>query len=100
QFADHLGLTELTRIRFNVCGALVRQIHFSFSERVQREWGHVSRHPGNTPAQFAPSHQPAPPQKAKESYLAGLSRQKRVIDVEQRSDGPPCPWFNDIIKRR
>ena len=35
QFADHLSLTELPRIGFNVCGALARQIHFTFPERVQ-----------------------------------------------------------------
>jgi hypothetical protein len=41
-----------------------------------------------------------PPQKPEESYLAGLSRQERVVDVEQRSDGPLCPSFRDIIKKR
>src|SRR5207237_1414887 len=30
QLTDHLSLTELSRMRFNVCGALARQIHFSF----------------------------------------------------------------------
>jgi len=50
QLADHLSLTELPRMRFNVCGTLAREIHFSFSERVQRERGHVSRQPGHTPA--------------------------------------------------
>ena len=32
---DHLGLTELPCIGFNVCGALASQIDFSLSERVQ-----------------------------------------------------------------
>ena len=96
---DHLGLTEFPRTRFNVCGALACQIHFSFSERVQREGGHVPSQPGRTPAQLAPSHQATPPQKPEESYLAGLSRKERVVDVEQRSDGPLCPSFSDVIER-
>ena len=100
QLADHLGLTELPRIRFNVCGALTRQIHFSFPERVQRKRGDVPRQPGRTPAQLAPSHQTTPPQKPKESYFAGLSRQERIVDVEQRSDRPLCPSFSDIIEKR
>src|SRR4029077_12800406 len=100
QLTDHLSLTELPRMRLNVCGALARQILFSFSERVQRERGHMSRQPGNTPAQLAPSHQAASPQISEESYLAGLSRQERVVDVEQSGDGPLCQPFNDIIERR
>ena len=78
--------------------ALARQIDFLFSERVQRERGNVPREPGNTPAQLAPSHQSSPPQKPEESYLAGHSREERVVDVEQRSDGPLCPSFNGIIE--
>jgi hypothetical protein len=66
---------------------------------MQREWGHVPCQPGNTPAQLAPSHQAASPQKSEESYLAGLSREERVVNVKQRSDGPLCPSFNDIIDR-
>ena len=59
----------------------------------------MSRQPGNAPAQLAPSHQAATPQIPEESYLAGLSWQERVVDVEQRGDGPLCPSFNDILER-
>ena len=59
----------------------------------------MPRQPGHAPTQLAPSHQAAPPQKPEETYLAGLSRQERVVDVEQRSDGPLRPSFSDIIKR-
>ena len=100
QFADHLGLTELPCMGFNVCGALAGQVHFSFPERVQREGRHMPDQPGRTPAQLAPSHQTAPPQKPEEAYLAGLSRQKRIVDVEQSSDRPLCRSLSDIIKKR
>src|SRR5262249_61650840 len=42
QLADHLGVTELLRMGFNVCGALTSQIHFSFSEGVKRAWMNMS----------------------------------------------------------
>src|SRR5262249_12754126 len=82
ELTDHLSLTELSRMRLYVCGALACQIHFSFSERVQGEGGDMSRQPGNAPAQLAPSHQTASPQIPEKSYLAGLSWQERVVDVE------------------
>src|SRR5512147_451977 len=91
QLADHLGLTELPCIGFNICGALASQVHFLFPERVQREGRYVPCQPGRTPAQLTPSHQTTSPQKPEESYFAGLSRQKRIVDVEQSSDGPLCP---------
>lgn len=56
--------------------------------------------PGNRPAQLTPSHQAVPPQKPEEPYLAGLSRQERVVDVEQRSSSPLGLSFSDIVKCR
>jgi hypothetical protein len=66
---------------------------------VQGEGGHVPHQPSNTPAQFAPPYQASLPQKLEKSYFAGLSREERVVDVEQRSDGPLCRSFNDTIER-
>ena len=99
QFADHVGLTKLPGMRFNIGGRLACQIHFSLSERVQREGGRMPRQPGNGSTQFAPSHQAAPPQKPKESYFAGLSRQERVVNVEQCRDGPLYPSLDGVIER-
>jgi hypothetical protein len=82
QPSDHLGLTELPRIGFNVRGALASQIHFSFPERVQRKRRHVPRQPGGASAQLAPSHQTTLPQKSEELYLTSLSRHERIVDVE------------------
>jgi hypothetical protein len=59
----------------------------------------------NAPLQFTPTDQPPSPQITKESYLTGLSRDKRVIDVEERGQrgrrcgrgGPDKRWMEIVI---
>src|SRR5690348_8751114 len=84
QLPQHFVVKKLSRTALDHRWILSFQVHFTFAKGMDRKGRSLPEQPDEASLQFMPSHQASSPQIAEEAYLAGLSRNERVVDIEQR----------------
>src|SRR6476660_757307 len=83
---QHFVVKKLTGAGFDHGQILFFQVDLALAQGMYRDGWSLPDQPDQASPQFAPADQPSSPQITEESHLAGLSRDERVVDVEQRRE--------------
>src|SRR5678810_1091655 len=81
---QHFVVKKLTSAGLDQGRILFFQVQLALTQGMYRDGWSLSDQPEEASLQFAPADQTSSPQITEESHLAGLSRDERVVDVEQR----------------
>src|SRR6476469_4545421 len=80
---QHFVVKKLTGAGLDQGRILFFQVHLALAQGMDRDGWSLSDQPEEASLQFAPADQTSSPQITEESHLASLSRDERVVDVEQ-----------------